>query len=456
MKAILFILITVLSLQVSAQTTNSATASKSGMPYNQWSIGFNVGGHDGMHWTNAYTKAYQLSYFNGHIRYMQNNRFGWKLDAAYDNFNFINGASNTHKLRFSIEPTINFTDILHFNDFTNRFGLLGHFGFGYSAMWNVPFSSLNAGQLFQSNKGSVDEMGHLILGITPQFKVNEHWSINGDLAFMAHIRQNRTFDFANANPMSGGGFTGYMWNWSVGATYYIGKNKTHADWTYTPRMSQKDLERIFLLEKQVQGLEQKWQDDDKDGVPNGLDTEANTPEGTDVDWNGAAIQPEHKEVLDLNTIDTDGDGIMDAQDYCPTVKGIYNGCPEEVHAGGTQADHDAKFLAELGIRDVLFMSGSAYLNSVYHPILDQLIEFMQLNPEVKIELSGHADINGADDLNLRLSEARVKACLNYLQTKGVDRSRLTVTYKGAKQVKYEGVTQEIHAANRRVSFAIVR
>jgi OOP family OmpA-OmpF porin len=294
------------------------------------------------------------------------------------------------------------------------------------------------------------------LGITPQFKVNEHWSINGDLAFMAHIRQNRTFDFANANPMSGGGFTGYMWNWSVGATYYIGKNKTHADWTYTPRMSQQDLDRIYNLEKQVQGLEQKWLDEDKDGVPNGLDVEANTPEGSEVDWNGAAIQPEQKEAIDLNVIDSDGDGIMDAQDYCPTVKGMFNGCPEEVHAGGTQADRDAKFLAELGIRDVLFMNNSSYLNSVYHPILDQLIEFMQLNPEVKIELSGHADINGTDDLNLRLSEARVKICLNYLVAKGVDRSRLSITFKGAKQVKYEGVTQEIHAANRRVSFAIVR
>lgn len=452
----LILLIALFSSYTFAQAPTKTDVSTKGLGYNQWSFGVNVGGHDGMHWTNAYTKAYQVSYFNGQIRYMQNNRFGWKLDAAYDNFNFINGASNTHKLRFSIEPTINLTDVLHFNDFTSRFGLLGHFGFGYSAMWNVPYSSLNPSQLLQIGKGSVDEMGHLIMGITPQFKVNERWSINGDLAFTAHIRQNRTFDFANANPMSGGGFTGYMWNWSVGATYYIGKNKTHADWTYTPRLSQKDLDRIYQLEQQVQGLEQKWQDDDKDGVPNGLDTEANTPEGSEVDWNGAAIQPEQKEVIDLNTIDTDGDGIMDAQDYCPTVKGAFNGCPEEVHAGGTQADRDATFLAELGIRDVLFMSGSAYLNSVYHPILDQLIEFMQLNPEVKIELSGHADINGPDDINLRLSEARVKACLTYLATKGVDRARLTVNYKGAKQVKYEGVTQEIHAANRRVSFAIVR
>ena len=149
MKSAIFFFCIFLGVQISAQ----GPSNKAAVPYNQWSIGFNVGGHDGMHWTNSFTKAYQLGYFNGHIRYMQNNRFGWKLDAAYDNFNFINGASNTHKLRFSIEPTINLTDVLHFNDFTQRFGLLGHFGFGYSAMWNVPFSSLNPDQLLQLNKG---------------------------------------------------------------------------------------------------------------------------------------------------------------------------------------------------------------------------------------------------------------------------------------------------------------
>jgi OOP family OmpA-OmpF porin len=218
------------SLQLFAQTNYSSPINYNSSPYNRWSIGVNIGGHYGMHWTNSFTKAYQLGHFNGHIRYMQNNIFGWKLDAAYDNFNFTNGASNTQKLRFSVESAMNLTNVLHLNDISNRVGLLGHYGFGYTAMWNVPYTSTSPAHIFKFNKGSVDEMGHLIMGLTPQFKVNNQLSLNADLAFLLHIRQNRKFDFANPVPMSGGGFSGYMWNWSVGATYYLGKKRKHADW----------------------------------------------------------------------------------------------------------------------------------------------------------------------------------------------------------------------------------
>lgn len=419
--------------------------------YNRWSIGLNVGGNDGMSYTNPNKKLYQISYYDGHIRYMFNNRFGLKFETAFDNFK--TGANNTNKIRFSVAPTVNLTDVLHFSDFSKRFGLLAYVGVGYSSMWNKEFSSVAPTELLQMKIGSVDEMGQVFLGLTPQFKVNERFSLNADFVVTANTMQNNNFDFTSPTPSTLGSYTGYMWNWSVGGTYYIGKNKTHADWTSTPRMNIAELNRIAQLEQQLKALEQKNKDDDKDGVPNGQDLEPNTPEGTPVDFTGKAIAP--TAAPDLNTMDTDGDGVVDAADYCPTVRGQYNGCPEEVHAGGTQADRDAKFLAELGIRDVLFVSGSAYLNPVYHPVLDQLIEFMKQNPDVKIELSGHADINGSDDINLRLSEARVKNCLNYLVNKGVDRTRLTVTYKGAKEVKYQGVTQEIHASNRRVSFSIV-
>jgi outer membrane protein OmpA-like peptidoglycan-associated protein len=81
---------------------------------------------------------------------------------------------------------------------------------------------------------------------------------------------------------------------------------------------------------------------------------------------------------------------------------------------------------------------------------------MAANPNQKMSVSGHADIDGGDEVNNKLSEARVNAVVEYLTKKGADKSRLVITYKGKKETKYAGNTLEVDAANRRVQFAIVR
>jgi OOP family OmpA-OmpF porin len=333
------------------------------------------------------------------------------------------------------------------NDFSDRLGTLLHFGFGYSAMWN---NSLAPGKelLFRSNEGATDEMINIIYGITPQIKLNERMSLNMDVSMMSHIRQQSTFDF-QPNPLTGGGFSGYYFNLSIGATYYIGKNKTHADWTYTPRLNQADLNRIATLEKQAKEAATKLGDDDKDGVINAVDQEANTPEGSIVDVTGKTIPP--VVAPDLMSIDTDGDGFVDGMDECPTVKGTIKGCPEEL-----SPEKDAKTLVDYGILDVMFVKGSYYLNPTYYSILDKVVSFMAENPGKKIGISGHADIDGEDELNNKLSEARVNIVLDYLVSKGANKNGLTISYRGKKETKYTGNTEEIDAANRRVQFSIVR
>ena len=71
-------------------------------------------------------------------------------------------------------------------------------------------------------------------------------------------------------------------------------------------------------------------------------------------------------------------------------------------------------------------------------------------------ISGHADTDGADEVNNKLSEARVNTVVEYLTKKGADKSRLVISYKGKKETKYAGNTLEVDAANRRVQFSIVR
>ncbi|MEN9971741.1 MAG: hypothetical protein RIS20_88 [Bacteroidota bacterium] len=415
--------------------------------YNKCSIGFNIGGHDGMHNSNHTTHVYQFTHYELNSRYMFNNRVGLKFDAGFDHFNFVDGHPATNALRFSIQPTFNLTDLLHMNDFTTRWGMLLHMGGGYAAMWN---KSLISGpkELFSSKEGSVDEMLQGIIGLTPQFKVNERLSINGDISFMGNIRQNNGFDF-EAAPVQGGGFSGYYATATIGFSYYFGKGKTHADWTYTPRLSQADLNRISALEKQAAEAVTKLGDDDKDGVINAVDQEANTPTGNMVDVTGKTIEP--TKAPDLMTIDTDGDGFVDGKDECPTVKGSHNGCPED-HSPET----DAKALIDYGIYDVMFVTGSFYLNPTYNGILDKVVSYMAANPGQKIAVTGHADVTGGDEVNNKLSEARVNTVVDYLVKKGADKSRLAISYKGKKETKYAGNTLEIDAANRRVQFSIAR
>jgi outer membrane protein OmpA-like peptidoglycan-associated protein len=168
-----------------------------------------------------------------------------------------------------------------------------------------------------------------------------------------------------------------------------------------------------------------------------------------VDVTGKTIEP--TAAPDLMTIDTDGDGFVDGKDECPTVKGTQNGCPED-----NSPEKDAKTLIDYGIYEVMFVKGSFYLNPTYNGILDKVVSYLAANPNQKMAITGHADITGSDDINNKLSEARVNNVVDYLVKKGADKSRLVISYKGKKETKYTGNTLEIDAANRRVQFSIVR
>ena len=397
MKNLFCILAVLFSVQVNSQSMNKS------------SIGFNIGGHDGMSKTNHYTRLNQLNHFELNYRYMMNNRFGLKFDAGFDNFQFVDDHPATNALRFSIQPTFNLTDLLHMNNFTTRWGILLHMGAGYAAMWNKEVRGPN--EILNLKEGSVDEILQGIIGLTPQFKLNERLSINGDIAFMGNIRQNYGFDFESA-PIQGGGFSGYYATASIGFSYYIGKSKNNADWTYSPTFNplvmQENLNRIIALETLAKEAEAKLGDDDKDGVINAVDQEVNTPLGNKVDITGKTI---------IETPPTD--------------------------------------LNSFGIADIMFVKGSFYINPIYYRIMDRVVSYMAANPTKKISVSGHTDIDGSDEINNKISEVRVNNVVNYLIKKGADKNRLEITFKGKKQVKYPGNTSEVDAANRRVQFTII-
>lgn len=448
---------------------------------NRIAVGFNIGSHDGIKNSgDGSTKIYQIHHFNLHGRYMLNNRFGIKVDAAYDKFKWTRLGSPTNYYRISFQPTINLTDILRFGSLTKNFGLLLHTGIGYSIMKNKGVTSSLEPTSPLMELGPTDRMMHSIIGLTPQYKINERFCVNADVSMLFHVRQNRTYDFQYTLPAEAG-FTGSFINLSVGASYYIGKKSKHIDWTYPEQDAQ--FARIDELQKQLTQTQLGLQDDDGDGVINALDEDPSTLPGSIVNKKGIAIDAPSTnfdnlnssptEKFDLSKRDSDGDGVPDQVDLCPFLAGTTKGCPDDDNDGVPniidacpEFKGSPKFngceepvyfasgieLKDLSLFDVYFRSGSSVIDPNFKIVLDKFAETIKDKENIKIIATGNTDKTGSPAANLKLSKKRVNVCIDYLVAKGIPKNRFTMNYKVAKE-KEEGVTVT-DEMNRKVSFTI--
>jgi OOP family OmpA-OmpF porin len=71
-------------------------------------------------------------------------------------------------------------------------------------------------------------------------------------------------------------------------------------------------------------------------------------------------------------------------------------------------------------------------------------------PEIRVEVGGHTDSAGGDGYNLRLSQDRAQAVLDYLVENGVERTRLSAKGFGEGQPLADNATDGGRRQNRRV------
>ncbi len=86
--------------------------------------------------------------------------------------------------------------------------------------------------------------------------------------------------------------------------------------------------------------------------------------------------------------------------------------------------------------------------------LDEVIAFLERNPNVAIELHGHTDNVGIAHLNLKLSGERILATKNYMISKGIEASRITMHPHGQSQPLNDNSTEEKREQNRRVEMVL--
>ncbi len=83
---------------------------------------------------------------------------------------------------------------------------------------------------------------------------------------------------------------------------------------------------------------------------------------------------------------------------------------------------------EVGTKVVLdniyFETGKAVLRPESFDALDQVFRFLENNPTMKLEISGHTDNTGSLRINQKLSRDRAKAVVDYLVDRGISEGML--------------------------------
>jgi outer membrane protein OmpA-like peptidoglycan-associated protein len=107
------------------------------------------------------------------------------------------------------------------------------------------------------------------------------------------------------------------------------------------------------------------------------------------------------------------------------------------------------------LKNIFFDTNKFDLKPESQAELEKLIDFLTLNKTLKIEVSGHTDNVGNDQLNQVLSENRAKAVYSYLVAKGIAANRLIYKGYGKTQPISPNNTDEERSMNRRTEFKII-
>ena len=94
-------------------------------------------------------------------------------------------------------------------------------------------------------------------------------------------------------------------------------------------------------------------------------------------------------------------------------------------------------------------------------ILDKVITILNATPSINLEIISHTDAIGDDNSNLKLSESRSLAVINYLILKGIDKKRLKGIGEGESHIRNRctnniSCSDKEHEYNRRTEFKFIK
>lgn len=382
-------------VQSNAQEENGKTSKN---PFNKWSVEVFAGQNKAVRpFTDGYFSSNPsnffsfsgVNYFEIAVRKMLTDRFGMKLGISYNEFkNLKNSGSlpfNSKSYLVSIQAVANLGRVLQFESFTSKIGLLAHAGIQASK-----FTSNTK----TSNVSNSEMNGGLIVGVTPVFKLSDCLAINADFTTVSNIRQHLNWDGAATSESSN--LAGLLYETSIGITYYLGKNKVHADWYIDDRSFSSEY-IDSQARKRLDSIESMLSDFDRDGVPDYLDLDDHTPENTVVDNQGRAVVNQSIEKTQVVSEKT--------------------------------AEVNSECLDLVSI-NVFFDVNRDRPNKASINSLHKACEYLKRNPGQKIKLIGYADTRGKESKNKFLSYRRARNVMYFFLQFGILPDRIEMANYG--------------------------
>ena len=105
--------------------------------------------------------------------------------------------------------------------------------------------------------------------------------------------------------------------------------------------------------------------------------------------------------------------------------------------------------------NITFAFNSANLDPQFYPVLNDVAGVLREYNQTVVEVAGHTDNIGSEEVNQRLSEQRAAAVAQYLAAQGVDQQRLITVGGGKRYPIASNDTEAGRAANRRVEITLV-
>ena len=116
---------------------------------------------------------------------------------------------------------------------------------------------------------------------------------------------------------------------------------------------------------------------------------------------------------------------------------------------------EARIAEIVAARKINFEPGSATIDESALGTMDQIAEVLRECGDLRLEVQGHTDSQGREEMNLGLSQSRAESVLNELRARRVLTSDFVAKGYGETKPIADNGTEEGREANRRIEFRLI-